>query len=271
MCFFLLEKFPVKKEPQKEHPDEQQTEYFVRPAKPVEQDKEPTKEVDSGNEKESEPDFQPETETEPYVSPVDFDGLWAVNTDIYAWLDIPGTEISYPVIQHPDDDLYYLRRNIKGKSDKNGTLFTQASYNSKDFSDPLTVIYGHNMNDGQMFGKLQSIYSSPESLKEHSEIVIYLPDRELHYYVFAGVPYDDRHLLYAYDFNNKRTFRLFFQEILSVRSLQAAFADDVAVSAGEKTIILSTCLHGNKNKRFLVCGKLIETIPLFNNENINGG
>ena len=50
----------------------------------------------------------------PYESPVDFASLWEVNQDVYAWLDIPGTEISYPVVQHPEVDEYYLRRDLEG-------------------------------------------------------------------------------------------------------------------------------------------------------------
>ncbi|NCB93990.1 MAG: class B sortase [Clostridia bacterium] len=205
--------------------------------------------------------FQKTKEQEPYVSPVDFEALWAENADIYAWLDIPDTEITYPLLQHPEDDSYYLRRNRKEESDSNGVIYTEVSYNGKDFSDPLTVIYGHNMNSGQMFGTLQKIYSSQEALTEHSEIIVYLPDRELHYDVFAAVPFDNRHILYNYDFADKRTFRLFFQEILSIRNLEAVYAEDARVQSDEKTLILSTCLTGDRNKRFLVCGKLSETIP----------
>lgn len=203
----------------------------------------------------------PEQNHEPYESPVDFEALWAINTDAYAWLDIPGTEISYPILQSGESDDYYLRRNLEQENDSNGVIYTEGSYNGRDFADPVTVIYGHNMNSGKMFGTLQSIYSSQEALEEFSEIVIYLPERELHFTVFAAVPYDNRHILYNYDFTNKRTFRLFFQEILSIRAIQAVYAEDAAVSSDERTIILSTCLTGNRSNRFLVCGKLSETIP----------
>lgn len=205
----------------------------------------------------------PAPEPEPYVCPVDFEALWEVNEDIYAWLYIPGTEISYPLLQHPKDDTYYLRRNMEKKKDSDGSLFTEHSYNGKDFTDPLTIIYGHNMHSGRMFGTAQKVYSSQASLEEHSEIIIYLPDKELHYDVFAAVPFDNRHILHSYDFTNRRTFRLFFKEILSVRTLEAAFAEDASVQPDDKTVILSTCLLGsNHEKRFLICGKLSQTIPV---------
>ncbi len=56
------------------------------------------------------------SETEAYVSPIDFDSLKAVNEDIYAWLEIPGTDISYPILQHPTEDEYYLRKGLQGQS-----------------------------------------------------------------------------------------------------------------------------------------------------------
>lgn len=199
---------------------------------------------------------------EPYISPVDFEALHAVNEDIYAWLDIPDTQISYPILQHPEDDTYYLRRSMDGQSDRNGVIFTEATYNGRDFSDPVTVAYGHNMYNGQMLSTLQREYSSAEMLATHEQIVVYLPDRELHYTVFAAVPFDNRHILYNYDFTNRRTFRLFFNEILSVRTLDAVFAEDAAVLADDRALILSTCLSANQNERFLVCGKLSETIPI---------
>ena len=208
----------------------------------------------------SAPVEQESVEAEPYVSPVDFDALHEINGDIYAWLYIPDTEISYPLLQHPEDDAYYLRRNVDGDYDVKGVLFTEASYNSRDFSDPVTIIYGHNMKSGEMFGALQRVYSSQEGMEEHSEIIVYLPERELHYTVFAAVPFDKRHILYNYDFTNQRTFRLFFQKIMSVRALNAVFAEDESIQSGDSALILSTCLNGDRSRRFLVCGKLSQTI-----------
>ena len=238
---------------QKQEPPTQQ--YFIRP------DRRQTSEAAA------EPKAKKQTadaaeEEESYTSPVDFEALHAVNEDIYAWLDIPESQISYPILQHPEDDTYYLRRSLDGQSDRNGVIFTEASYNGRDFSDPVTVVYGHNMYNGQMLSTLQYEYSSAEALAAHEQIIVYLPDQELHYTVFAAVPFDNRHILYNYDFTNRRTFRLFFKEILSVRALDAVFVENVSVLAGDRVLILSTCLSANQNNRFLVCGKLSETIPI---------
>ncbi len=200
---------------------------------------------------------------EPQSLSIDFAALQKKNPDIYAWIDIPGTRISYPVLQRVGDDTYYHRRNDRGGYDINGCLYTESTYNGRDFNDPVTVIYGHNMRSGVMFGTLRQEYSSLEGIREHSEIVIYLPGRELHYKVFAGVRFDNRHILYSHDFTNERTYRLFFRTIKGVRELGSAADADVPVNYGEKVIILSTCTSTSDTSdqfRFLVCAKLIEIV-----------
>lgn len=101
------------------------------------------------------------------MSPVDFEELQKVNKDIYAWLEIPGTNVSYPILQHPTEDEYYLRRNYKGEDDKEGCLFTECSYNDGNMGDRMTVIYGHNMKNGEMFGSLQELYSGEDALQQY--------------------------------------------------------------------------------------------------------
>lgn len=200
----------------------------------------------------------PQKEEELYQSPVDFQMLQEANPDIYAWLDIPGTDISYPLLQRGGDDAFYLTHDAEGNENQNGSLFTEETYNDISFADPVTVVYGHHMRNGLMFGRLQEYYSNAEDLAKYNEIIIYLPDRELHFEVFAAVPYDNRHILYNYDFTDNRTFRLFFDSILSVREIEASFAEDAIVQSDEQVLILSTCLIGNGTKRFLVCTKLVE-------------
>ena len=194
---------------------------------------------------------------------IDFAGLQRQNPDIYAWIDIPGTRISYPVLQRVGDDTYYHRRNYLGAYSVSGCLYTESTYNGRDFNDPVTLIYGHNMASGVMFGTLRKEYSSMQGLRDHSEIVVYMPGRELHYEVFAAVPYDNRHILYCYDFSSERTFRLFFKDIKGIRELGASVAQDVTVAYGDKVIVLSTCTSTTDTSdqhRFLVFAKLTETL-----------
>lgn len=83
-----------------------------------------------------------------------------------AWLYCPDTVINYPVVQS-DDNEYYLRRLMDGSSNTAGTLF--ADYRcSPDFSDPHTVIYGHNMKNDTMFGILPE-YGAQEFYEPHPD------------------------------------------------------------------------------------------------------
>lgn len=203
----------------------------------------------------------PEAATPSYESPVDFESLWEMNPDIYAWLYIPGTEVSYPILQREGEDDFYLRRNSQGESDTAGCLFTEGTYTRKDFSDPVTVVYGHCMRAGTMFGQLQSTYSVPGGIEGYRDIVVYLPERELRYEVFAAVPYNTRHILYYHDFTNPEVFEAFLERTLSVRSINASVDEEAEVTAGDKLLILSTCLRGDSQQRYLVLAKKAQESP----------
>ena len=200
---------------------------------------------------------QPQASEQPYVSPIDFETLQAGNPDIYGWLRIPGTAVDYPLVQRSGDDGFYLNHDSEGNYSPAGAIFTESAYNAADMEDPVTLVYGHQMYSGTMFGSLQPTYSQPDNLETCGEIVVYLPDREYHYQVFAAVPYDDRHILYHYDFSDPRRYNAFLNSVFSVRSIGATFREDLAaaVTPEDRLLILSTCLTGNDNGRYLVLAK----------------
>ena len=207
---------------------------------------------------ESSAEPEPEPEPEPYLSPIDFDALWERNEDIYAWMDIPNTPISYPVVQSPEDDAYYLRRNSDGDSASIGSLFSEHTYNANDFSDLITVLYAHHNSNGTMFGNLQSYYSETDAMEKYGQIRVFLPDKELDYEVFAAVPYDNTHILYWYGANDIRNKRVFQYEISKIRSMGGCVIDDRFPAPEDPILILSTCLQGDRKSRFLVLARLID-------------
>lgn len=194
----------------------------------------------------------------PYISPIDFEQLNEINPHIYAWLDIPEADTSYPVVQHPEDDAYYLNRDINGEYYQGGSLFTERLYNSMDFNDPVTIIYGHYMKSGAMFGNLQQCYSNPENFEQNNEFTVYLPEKALKYQVFAATSYDNRHILDNYDFRDESMFDLYFDSIFSIRSLDANINREIDLESSDKVLILSTCLKGDYSQRYLVFAKQIE-------------
>ena len=197
---------------------------------------------------------RPETE-DPYVSPIDFASLQAQNPDIYGWLRIPGTEFDFPLVQRQGDDSFYLTHGSDGAENPAGAIFTESAYNSTNMEDPVTVAYGHQMHAGTMFGKLQETYSQENALEDYGEIIVYLPDKEYHYQVFAAVPYDNRHILYNYDFTDSRRYNAFLNSIFEVRELGAVRNREISVTPEDHLLVLSTCLTGNDHKRYLVLAK----------------
>lgn len=229
---------------------------FLRPYFPTRQPTVPPQPASSSGQDVSAPDVQPPQEAA-YASPIDFDTQQKIDPNIYAWINIPGTVVDYPVLQHPDNDAYYLDHNIYGKKVTGGALFTERAYNAKDFSDPVTIIYGHKLKSGAMFGGLQATYSDPKKFAENRTIYVWMPDRQLEYEVFAALPYDNRHILYNYDFTNTRLFRRYFESIFAIRALSANFDPDRAPTPEDHVLILSTCLRGDNTKRYLVMAKQV--------------
>ena len=186
---------------------------------------------------------------------IDFVALQEENEDIYAWVYIPGTKIDYPVLQHPTDDSYYLEHNLDGSKGYPGCIYTEA-VNSKEFTDPNTVLYGHNMKDGSMFASLHN-YEDSQVFEENPYIFIYTPEKTFVYQIFAAYKYNAIHLIYNFDLSNQEVFQNYLDQIFETREMGANIRNDVSVNAQNHIITLSTCISGEKNKRFLVQGVLL--------------
>ena len=182
--------------------------------------------------------------------PVDFAGMWEVNEDVYAWITVPGTVIDYPILQHATDNTYYLNYNIDGSYGYPGCIYTE-NLNSKDFTDNNTVIYGHNMKNGSMFSGLHK-FEDANFFEEHTQVLIYTPEKEYVYTIFAAYIYDDRHLLYSFDFANEQVYATYLEDIQNMRSMNAQLREDITVTAKDKIITLVTCIGNQPDKRLLV-------------------
>lgn len=88
-----------------------------------------------------------ENEEPPYL-----DDLVKINPDTVGWVTIYGTNIDYPVMKGKDD-VEYLNKDPMGDYSISGSIF-MSYHNAKDFSDPYTLLYGHHMENGSMFGDL---------------------------------------------------------------------------------------------------------------------
>ncbi len=92
--------------------------------------------------------------------------LLEINSDYAGWICIPGTSVSYPVV-YPKDNQEYLKQTFEGQKNLCGCLFFEAS--RPPFSSENTVIYGHNMKSGEMFGSLKK-YREEEFFRQNRKI-----------------------------------------------------------------------------------------------------
>ena len=191
-----------------------------------------------------------EDEAEGVEIPIDFEELAKVNPEIYAWIQIDGTNVNYPIVQSAEDDGYYLMRTVERKEGYPGSIYTE-SCNKKDFSDFNTLIYGHDMADGSMFQNLHN-YSDPVYMKDHPEIIIYTPEKKLTYRIFAAIVYDDRHIMKSFDFQNSGDRQNFLDSVYAVRDMSSVIDREIPVDTDSRIITLSTCIGGQENNRFLV-------------------
>jgi len=187
-------------------------------------------------------------------NPIDFDALTAKYPDVYAWICIPGTNVNYPIVQREGDNSYYLTHTIDGQVKIEGSIYTE-DYNTKDFSDANTLIYGHNMKNGSMFKTLHK-YRDRKFFEENSTIYIYQKDRVLIYRIFAAYVYDNRHLMLSFDFEDENIFRNYLQNVLTKKDMSSNIDTTVDVSTSDKIITLSTC-NNNELQRYLVQAVLL--------------
>ncbi len=213
---------------------------------------EPTSGLPSGDENEDKKSV--------YAEPVDFAKYKEYNPEVYAFIHIPGTNIDYPIVQSTKDDNYYLKHDYKKSYTYKGSIFTQ-SVNAVDFSDPITLIYGHNTDKGDMFSELL-YFRDKKFFEENDLIYIYLPGHILVYRIISAHAYDKRHIMNSYDFSDRNTLLDFQQTLLSPASLESNVRHGIALDEDSKIIVLSTCIEAKSTAaaRFLVNGVLIKDV-----------
>ncbi len=188
---------------------------------------------------------------------IDFDALSARSKYVCGWLIVPGIQqINYPLV-HQDND-FFLNRGWTGDYDARGAIFLERM-NGTDFTDLHTVIYGHHMRDGSMFGSLEN-YKSEEFYREQGgTILVYTPDRLLVYQIFS-VEYssDGTNMVYGREFPTTEMYERFLKE-MKQRSL---YETSVEVGPSDRILTLSTCAYVFKNARFTVHAKLAYSLPV---------
>ncbi len=183
-------------------------------------------------------------------NPVNFGELSGVKPDIVGWIRIRALDLSYPVVQAEDND-YYLHTTFEGASNIAGCIFMNC-YNKPDYTDQNTIIYGHNMRNGSMFGTL-SDFGEEEVYNKSKYFWIFTPEFIYQYRIFSASVVSQTGLTYQTGFSHED-----FQEFIDT-----AFSNSVVDNTGlqvtedDRIVTLSTCT-GDYSTRFVVMGRLAQ-------------
>ena len=184
-----------------------------------------------------------------------YDAVYELNNDLAGWLYIEGAGIDYPVMYTPKNEQYYLRKNFEKTYATGGCLFIGKTW-SEDSNQ--TIIYGHNMHDGSMFGHLHE-YKSKEYALEHSIIHFDTLHETREYEVvaaFYGKVYkvDETGVFRYYRYTDLSTEAKFNEFMRNVRRA-AIYDTGVDVQFGDRLLTLSTCSYYTNEGRFVVVAR----------------
>lgn len=182
---------------------------------------------------------------------VDFDGLQKINPDVKGWIQFEGLDISYPILQHPTDNDFYLKKMWDKNDNTAGSIFLDVS-NTADFEDANTFIYGHNMKNLSMFGHLKE-YKDQANYAGKEFFWIYTPTVNYRYQIFSI--HETK-----VDSGMFRTFVMQgdeYTQYITRAKQESRYDTGVAVTGEDQMVTLSTCTAAGDNWRLLVHAKLV--------------
>ena len=175
--------------------------------------------------------------------------LQAINPDVLGWLTIDDTHIDYPVVIG-ETDMEYVNKDVYGDFALSGSIFLDSD-NARDLSDAYTLVYGHHMDNGAMFGDVVEFVNT-DYFESHQTGTLYLPDATYTIEIFACVQVDafDSMIYDPLAQNGDVSELLNYVDEIAVQSRY------IGVQPTDKVIGLSTCAEAETNGRVVIFGRL---------------
>lgn len=176
--------------------------------------------------------------------------LKKLNPNVKAWIQVPKTNIDYPVVQG-QDDMEYINKNVYGEFELSGAIFLSC-LNKDDFSDPYNLVYGHNMKNGGMFADVAD-FTNKEYFETHQKGKLYLTDatRKIRFFACMKVTAADAKIYHPDGYRKEN-----LKDLLDYIQANAVQYRDVNVADENSLIALSTCSEAETNGRVVLIGKL---------------
>ncbi|KMY51462.1 class B sortase [Peribacillus loiseleuriae] len=180
-----------------------------------------------------------------------FNSLLEMNADVVGWLEMDHTSINYPIVQAEDNE-YYLSRNIKREEVNMGSIFMDYR-NDISTNFQHTILYGHRMKNGSMFGQLNR-YLDEEFFQEnqsfHYDTLYESFEAEIFSVYVTTTDFD----YIQTDFANEEEYVSFLQMIQD----KSRFPTNTMVTASDHILTLSTCDYtlDNETGRLVIHAKI---------------
>lgn len=189
--------------------------------------------------------------------------LLEINKDVIGWVTIGATDpeekpfIDYVVMQGEDND-YYLKHNYKGESSISGAIFADARAPITAQKRPANIVlYGHNMQSGEIFGRLARYFNYGFQSNDHNDISFYKNHPTLTfstlydtstYKIFAGMLVNTREaggeVFQYHNVHNFSTKSEFDEYCAAILDRSTFITPDVDLQYGDELLTLSTCIYG---------------------------
>lgn len=180
---------------------------------------------------------------------IDLKALREINPDVLGWIRIPGSSIDYPIMRG-EDNKFYLEHTWEKEKSSVGSIFLECR-NSPDFDDYNTIVYGHSMNNGSMFGGLKQ-YNEEYWLKDHPYVYVVSDNGVYRYEIFSIYRTDVDSPTYGLSFNQAETKANFL-----VYALEESMHDTgVIPHPDDRILTLSTCSGNSYTERYVAQARM---------------
>lgn len=174
--------------------------------------------------------------------------LIKINEDYKMWIEVPNTNINYPVVQGQDND-FYLSHDFNKKESSSGAIFMD--YKNNIDKDKNIIIYGHNMKNKSMFQNLMK-FKDEAFWRENNEIILTIDGKRYEYEIFSSYISNSEDIDLKTNFENEEEYLKYIDDIKK----KSIFHRDINIKSNDRIITLSTCSYEKDDARMIINGRL---------------
>ena len=194
---------------------------------------------------------QQEEELHQKISLSSLDQFQKQYEDMVGWIKIENTKVDYPIMQATNNE-FYLTRNYKGEKLRAGSIFLDYR-NDPSLSDRHSIIYGHDLRNGSMFGQLHQ-YEELSFANANRQFMIELGNERLTLEVFSAYQTTTDFYYIETEFTNES-----YEQFIETIKNKSVITYDGNLNVNDQIITLSTCVSDNQSdERFVVHAKVVE-------------